>query len=151
ARSRMAGARAIFAGVFDVHRNSGKILDHDLAGQAGVAAGAARCDNQSSATAERPVHELKLGGENPAPLRASVNGLPERTWLLVNLTEDEVWKRALVAGHAWLLFLVILQDRDLMGTASRSDFARGRESGGRSIFESSWNRRVLYFLLLCQG
>jgi hypothetical protein len=96
ARVGERGAVAVLAGIVDFGAQSGEALDHELAREAGVPAGAAGGDGDLGGVAEFGLGDLHVGEEDLAggERDAAEGGVADGARLLVNLLEHEV----LVAG-----------------------------------------------------
>jgi hypothetical protein len=93
-------AIAPFAGVIDLDRNAGEILDHEFAGESGVPTGAAGGDIDFLQRLEFGFADLHFVEENGAGILrdAAERGVADGAWLLINFLEHEVLEAALF-GH----------------------------------------------------
>src|SRR6202043_3378729 len=80
------------AGVFDVHRNSGEIFDHDFAREAGIAAGTAGRDDYFLEVEKSFLDGSQRIRENDVAVHVLPNGFTNGFWLLVNFVEHVIRK-----------------------------------------------------------
>ena len=90
----MRGAVAILAGVLHVHGDAGQIFHHDFAGEAGIAAGAARGDDDFLEGEESFFDGLQRIRKDHVVRDVLANGFANGLRLLINFPQHPVGKGA---------------------------------------------------------
>ena len=97
--ARVRGAVAILARVFHVDRFAGEIFDHDLAGEACMAARAAGGDDDFLESGQRGLDSLQRLWENYVAFYVAADRFANGLRLLVNFAQHEFRKRARVGAR----------------------------------------------------